>query len=202
MHPEVGERHAGVGLGLRDLVLVVREDEVRAAAVDLERLAEVLGRHRRALDVPARTAGAPGARPRRLARLGALPEREVVRALLRGVDLLARLHVVEAAVREFAVRGEAAHAEVDTPVGDRVREARADQPLDQGEHRGDVRGRARLVRRRQAGESRDIFVELPGGARGQFGNRNTLFHCGGGAARNCIKGRTTRADRFNAPTFL
>ena len=42
------------GLGLRDLVLVVREDEVGAAAVDVEVEPEDLLRHRRALDVPAR----------------------------------------------------------------------------------------------------------------------------------------------------
>ena len=51
-------------LGLGDLVLVVREDQVGAAAVDVERLAEVAVRHRRALDVPAGPARAPGARPR------------------------------------------------------------------------------------------------------------------------------------------
>ena len=50
-------------LGLRDLVLVVREDQVGAAAVDVERLAEVAVRHRRALDVPARAARSPRARP-------------------------------------------------------------------------------------------------------------------------------------------
>ena len=38
---------------LRDLVLVVGEDEVDAAGVDVEDLAEMLPRHRRALDVPA-----------------------------------------------------------------------------------------------------------------------------------------------------
>ena len=38
---------------LRDLVLVVRKDEVDAAAVDVEGLAEMLPAHRRALDVPA-----------------------------------------------------------------------------------------------------------------------------------------------------
>ena len=67
-------------LRLRDLVLVVREDEVGAAAVDVERLAEVAVRHRRALDVPARAARAPRALPERLAGLGRLPQREVERA--------------------------------------------------------------------------------------------------------------------------
>ena len=72
----------GRRLALRDLVLVVREDDVHAAAVDVEGLAQVLHAHRRALDVPARPARAPGRVPRRLARLGALPEDEVAHVLL------------------------------------------------------------------------------------------------------------------------
>ena len=73
---------AGPALGLGDLGLVVRVDQVAAAAVDVERLAEVADRHRGALDVPAGPAGAPGARPGRLAGLRGLPEQEVDRRLL------------------------------------------------------------------------------------------------------------------------
>ena len=68
----------GPRLGL--LVLVVREAQVEPAAVDVEGLAEVPLRHRRALEVPARPAaaerGVPGGRLR-LAGLGGLPQREV-----------------------------------------------------------------------------------------------------------------------------
>ena len=49
-------RHGGRAVGaaaLGNLVLVVREDEVEAAAVDVEDLAQVFRRHGRALDVPA-----------------------------------------------------------------------------------------------------------------------------------------------------
>jgi hypothetical protein len=53
VHPHVGEAVAGGAAGLRDLVLVVRELEVHAAAVDVEMRAEQRGGHRRALDVPA-----------------------------------------------------------------------------------------------------------------------------------------------------
>src|SRR5262249_37074156 len=68
---------------LRDLVLVVREDEVDAAAVDLEHRAEQLLGHHRALDVPS----GPPPPPRRfppgvLALLVPLPERKVARILL------------------------------------------------------------------------------------------------------------------------
>ena len=45
---------------LRHLVLMVREDQVAAAAVDVERLAEIAPRHRAALDVPAWPAAPQG----------------------------------------------------------------------------------------------------------------------------------------------
>ena len=55
---------------LRELVLVVREDEVEPAAVDLEHRPEQLLRHRRALDVPARPAAPPRRVPRTCPRPG------------------------------------------------------------------------------------------------------------------------------------
>ena len=55
VHPVARERVARA-FGLRALVLVVREHEVVAAAVEVEAVAEDLERHRRALDVPARPA--------------------------------------------------------------------------------------------------------------------------------------------------
>ena len=59
MHPDI--RHA-VGVegaaGLREFVLVMRKHQIDAAAMDVELLAEMLPRHRRAFDVPARTAAA------------------------------------------------------------------------------------------------------------------------------------------------
>ena len=42
---------------LRDLVLVMGKDKVDTAAMDVEGLAQMLPRHRRALDVPARAPG-------------------------------------------------------------------------------------------------------------------------------------------------
>src|SRR4029077_15211412 len=107
--------------GLGDLVLVVGEDQVGAAAVDVERLAEIAVRHRRALDVPAGAARAPRAGPRRLARLWGLPRREVERALLLVVhlDAGAGLEVVDALARQLAVARETRHGVVDV-AADRV----------------------------------------------------------------------------------
>src|SRR3546814_3545820 len=69
VHPQARHLRGAVGAAaLRDLVLVVREDEIEAAAVDVEDLAQVFQRHRGAFDVPARAAAAPGALPARLLR--------------------------------------------------------------------------------------------------------------------------------------
>jgi hypothetical protein len=112
----IQKRAAAGGRGLGYFVLVVREDQVRAAAVDLEVHAQDRLRHGRALDVPARPALAPGRLPERvLALLARLPEREVLRRLLelRRVVALALLHVLERAVRELAVVRERSDAEID-----------------------------------------------------------------------------------------
>ena len=147
VHPGARERHAARGLGLRDLVLVVGEDEVGAAAVDREVEPEQAFRHRRALDMPAGPPLAPGRVPGRvLARLAGLPEREIKRVLLEalGARLLALIHVIGAAVRELAVALEAAHAKVDVALR-LVGVAGVDQRPDEGDDRRDRLRRQRLV---------------------------------------------------------
>ena len=101
------ERLAARRLALGDLVLVVGEDRGPAPPPWMSKVSpEVLRAHRRALDVPARPALAPRAVPRRLARLGRLPEREVERLalLLARLHALARAQVVEVALGELGVR--------------------------------------------------------------------------------------------------
>src|SRR5437899_2400661 len=82
MQPIAGELLARRRAGLGNLVLVVREDEVLAAPVDVERVAEVLHRHGGTFDVPARASGAPWTRPRWFTGLGRLPQRKVHRVAL------------------------------------------------------------------------------------------------------------------------
>src|SRR6266542_2403197 len=135
---------------LGDLVLVVREDEVGAAAVDVEGLAEVPGGHRRALQVPARAARPPRRLPLRLAGLGALPQGEVQRVAL-AATLLARAHLVDLLPGQRAVLRVRPHVEPDVAAGG-VRVALVDEPLHQRDHLGYVPGGARLDRRRQAAE--------------------------------------------------
>ena len=79
-----------------------------AAAVQVEALAEQVEAHHDALAVPARPALAPRRRPRRLARLGQLPQHEVGRVALElGADDLALAaageHLVERLVGQQAV---------------------------------------------------------------------------------------------------
>ena len=53
VHPDRDHLVPNRALALRDLVLVMREPQIAAARVDVEPVAQVLHRHRRALDVPA-----------------------------------------------------------------------------------------------------------------------------------------------------
>ena len=102
VHPVADRRVAVRALRLCDLVLVVREDVVDAAGVEVEALAEVLRAHRRTLDVPAGKPTTPGRLPgERAAFLCLLPEREVDRIALVGIEL-----IVDVLLQLLAVLGE------------------------------------------------------------------------------------------------
>ena len=143
VHPERRHRAPVERFALRELVLVMRKDQVEPATVDVEVLAENRLAHRRALDVPPRPTRPPRARPRRFPRLGRLPEREVGR---RSLPLRRRatlaLHLVHGAIGQFAVVGVLRDVEVDVAVAG-VREALGDEPLDEGDDRVDVLRRLR-----------------------------------------------------------
>lgn len=59
MHPVTDEVLVICGLGLRLLVFVMRKDEIGATAMNVKRHAEVLLRHGRAFEMPARAPLAP-----------------------------------------------------------------------------------------------------------------------------------------------
>ena len=170
VHPRLHELLARGGLRLGDLVLVVREEVVDAARVQVERLAEVLHGHRGALDVPAGAAAPPRGVPadRSVRRLPRLPEREVADVLLvvfvrRAPQ--ARALVVEVDVGELAVAGELADLEVDRAVLALVRDALLHELGDERDHLGDVVRRRGVDLRRldvqllQVGEER-VLVRL------------------------------------------
>src|SRR5687768_876663 len=82
VEPVADERLSGRTLALRDLVLVVREDQVDCAGVNVEGLAEEVHRHRGTLEVPSGAAFADRSLPRWFAFLLPLPEHEIPGALL------------------------------------------------------------------------------------------------------------------------
>ena len=177
MHPHVGHHRVAEGAtGLGDLVLVVREHEVDAAAVDVEHLAQMLPAHRRALDVPARPAASPRALPAGKLRRRGLPQHEVGGVLLVGRDLDARAgdHFVERAPGEFAVTRHRGHMEQHVPVR-HIGVAGGDEALDDLDHLADVLGRPRLDVRRQHAQRRDVGVELRQRALGQVADRNAFL---------------------------
>src|ERR1700689_970995 len=64
MQPVFDEGLAGMrAFALRDLVLVMRKDQVEPAAMDVEALAQEFSAHGRAFDMPARPSPAPRAVP-------------------------------------------------------------------------------------------------------------------------------------------
>ena len=77
VQPEPCERLAGDGFRLRNLVLVMRKDQVDAAGVNIQRLAQIPHRHRRTFDMPARTSIAKGCVPKRLIAFAPFPQHEV-----------------------------------------------------------------------------------------------------------------------------
>ena len=176
VHPEAREPAVGAAARLGDLVLVVRKDQVLAAAVDVEGLAQVLGAHGRALDVPARPAAPPGAVPARLGLVRGLPQHEVGRVLLVGrhVDPGAGDHLLAVPMGEAAVVGVGGHVEQHVAVGG-VGVTTGDQLLDEGDHLRDRLGGARLHARRQGAEGRHVVVEGLGGAGRQRLDRLAVF---------------------------
>ena len=142
VQPEAREGFAGERFRLRNLVFVVREDQIDAAGVNIQRLAQVLDGHHGALDVPAGAAGADGGLPERLAFLGRLPQREIA-----GVGLFVFVHVharagqvaAEIVVRELAVSGKGGNPEVDRTVAG-VGVVPGAQALDGRHHVVDVLG--------------------------------------------------------------
>ena len=155
-------------LALRNLVLVVRENEVEPAAMDVEGLAELGLAHRRAFDMPARPAAAPRAVPTGLVGGRGFPEHKIAGVALIGRDLDpgAGDHLVAAAARELAVARPGGDREQHMPLGG-IGVLRRNQPLDQGDHLRDVGGGAGLDIGRQGAERRHIGVKLGRGAPGQ-----------------------------------
>ena len=127
--------------------------------------------------MPAGAALTPGAVPAGFAGLCRFPQDEVERVVFRFVDrdAFAGAQVVEAAVGEFAVGGEAAHGVVNVAVIRGVGVTFGDEGLHEGNHAGNGGGRARLDVRTLAAERRFVFVHGINEARGEGVNRLAVF---------------------------
>ncbi len=132
---------------LRDLVLVVREHQVVAAAMDVETLSQQRVSHCRAFDVPAGTPPPPGAVPARLIALGGFPQHEIHRVALVGrhLDPRAGDHVIDGPPRQLAiVFAPAVHGEKHVSLG-LIGMALLDEYLDHRDHLRDILRRPRHV---------------------------------------------------------
>lgn len=119
VYPVFCKTFARERFGLRDFVLVVREDEVAPAAVYVNLFAERLHIHCGAFDVPTGSAVAPGGLPEGFAFFCGFPKREVEGIAF--VFLVFYSHafagVVEVSARQFAVTGEAVDGEINVAFG-------------------------------------------------------------------------------------
>ncbi len=152
---------------------MVREDQVAAAALHVERRAEVLERDRGALDVPPGPAGAERAVPRRLAVALAAPHDAVERVLLAravgvaaavGEDAQHRLAVPAGHVAEGGVGGD---GEVEVGL-DLVDGTDLLEPLDEVDDERDRLDGADVVVRGQDPQRLHVVAEELGLALGQL----------------------------------
>ena len=144
---------------LGGFVFVMREGQVRAAAVNVDARSQMLADHGGALDVPAGAASAPRAVPARQLRARGLPEHEILGVLLVGRHLhpSAVQHVLQGAPGQAAVGRIGRHMKQHMAFG-LVGEALGDQGLDHGQDLGDVLRGSRLLIRGQDAEGLHIFV--------------------------------------------
>ena len=165
MHPVAGQGLSAGGLALRDFVFVVGKGQIRPAAVDVKRLAQQFARHGRALDMPARPAGAVGAVPFSvigLGGLGSFPQHKVQRVALALVhrDAFAGAQLVDGFARELAVAFKFTHSKVHILVAGTVGVALGFQGLNQTEHLRHEGRSARLVGRALYTQSVGIAVQI------------------------------------------
>ena len=168
VHPVVGELASAGCLGLRDLVLVVGEDQVVPSAVDVDGVAEIMPDHGRALDVPAGPSLAPGRVPEDLSGLDSFPYGEVEGILLVGIeiDTSGGPHLLDGAVGQCTEVGDLPDPEVNAAVRGGVSVALVDDVLD---HVDDVRHAGARLRvdvsfpHSELGDVLEVLLDVIGG---------------------------------------
>ena len=148
VYPVFCERLPGGAFRLRDLVLVMREYQIKPSAVYVKSIAKVFGRHRGTLDVPAGPALSPRRIPAGFALFCGFPKREIKRsffALING-NTRSFLHVVELPPGELAVVFELGDLKINVAV-DHICKTAFNELFDNAYHVSNVFGGFRIVHR-------------------------------------------------------
>ena len=91
MQPVMYKRmNTGAAFRLSNLVFMMRENQIAAAAMEIKGFAQILHAHGRAFDMPAGTTGTPRALPCRLARFSGFPQRKIHRITLAVINVYTR----------------------------------------------------------------------------------------------------------------
>ena len=184
VEPVRGEVAATGALALGDFVFVVRENQIDAAGVEVERLAEVFLDHRRTFEMPARAAFAPRRGPEIVAILGlaAFPEDEVREVVFfvfvragSGVLGFADVELALVEAGQAAVAGKGGDFEIHRTVVRSIGVALFHQRLDHRDLLRDVLDGARLDVRREQAELLAVGVEFRRPAGGEFLERLAGF---------------------------
>ena len=166
MHPVPAEGAAVGALALGDLILMMGEDQILTAGVQVDGFAKVLAGHGAALDMPAGAAVTPRALPVGLAGLGGLPDCEIGGVLLQIIvhlaaqGTVAALQIIEVEVAQLAVVRVRLDAEIDIAVARHIGVAGLHQILDDTDDLADMLGRTGTHGRRHDIQSIGILDVL------------------------------------------
>ena len=181
MHPVAHKLGIERAFALRDFVFVMRKLQIGAPAVNVDGVSEERRGHGRAFNMPARTALAVRRWPPCLSRLvgfGRFPEHEIKGILLGAVNRhpLARAQVIERLARQAAIRGEAAHGEIDVTICRPIGKPLVFKQLDKVEHLRHVVGGTRLVVRPLHAQRVGVLVHGGNEAASERTNGFVVFH--------------------------
>ena len=142
MHPVFCKGLAIGSLGLGNLILMMRENKILAACMDINLFSQIFLTHDRALNVPSGTALTPGRLPVRFAVFFGLPEYEIQRVLfliLTGHQkrTITALQIIQILVGQLAILLKASGAEIYSTVSCSVGMPFFNQSLDHIKHSAD-----------------------------------------------------------------
>ena len=156
---------------------MVREHQIVAAPVDVERRAKQYVTHGRAFDMPARTTATPRAVPPGQIIAGRFPQHKIHRVALVGSHFYAGAgdHVIDRTARQFAIAlFPAVHCKQNVPFGG-ISVAAGNQPFDHSDHLANILGCARGLRRLQRTQGTHVIKEPLNGFVGDLADIATGF---------------------------